>query len=391
MEFGGIGGMNPMQVGLGVSLGSIDMSMTPSNLENTSNKSDLAIDGKGYFVLRVGDSSQLIYTRAGNFTRDGAGFLVHTGTGNRLQGYMLSDPNDIDSISGSLTDIHVPFDDSFVPSATTVVEMSGNLNSMAVPKTGLDDEGEEGQVSNWVSMIEIFDRLGQKHQILATFYQAEEPSPEEPVWTVELSMLNPYESIDGEIPMTLTFGPDGLLTEDVERFQTYTLSNGGDADPEEYGPHIGGFPEEMEIIIDWGNITQFAGKTDAYGRRLDGNEYGKLVNWEIDENGTMTLFYSNGERRNHARIALALFPNDQGLTKLSDTTWQESNNSGAAVISIPNTGEFGKTRASSVEMSNVDLAYEFTNLVITQRGYQANARVISTSDEILQELVNIKR
>jgi len=393
-QFGGIGGMNPMQVGLGVSLGSIDMSMTPSNLENTSNKSDLAIDGKGYFVLRVGDSSQLIYTRAGNFTRDGAGFLVHTGTGNRLQGYMLSNPKDIDSISGSISDIQIPFEDAYEPTATTMVEMAGNLNSMAEPKMGMTADGDEGQIDNWVSQIDVFDRLGQKHQILATFMQAEEPNPEEPVWRVTLTMLNPYESIEGETDaFELTFGPNGLLAEGFERYQEYTLTNNGDGpeDPEEYGPHIGGFPEETIITIDWGGITQFAGKTDAFGRRLDGNEYGKLTNWEIDENGTLTLFYSNGERRNHARIALALFPNDQGLTKLSDTTWQESNNSGAAVISLPNSGEFGKTRANSVEMSNVDLAYEFTNLVITQRGYQANARVISTSDEILQELVNIKR
>ena len=393
-DFGGVGGMNPMQVGLGVSLGSIDMMMTPSNLENTSNKSDLAIDGKGYFILRVGDSSQLIYTRAGNFTRDGAGFLVHTGTGNRLQGYMLSDPEDIGSISGSLSDILIPFDDSMLPTATTVVEMFGNLNSLSEPKEGVDENGDEAFVKNWAVTLVVYDQLGQEHQILAQFFQAEEPEPETPTWTVNLSMINPYESIDGETEgFALTFGPNGLLSEDFERYQEYTLSNGGDGpeDPDTFGPHIGGFSEEMTIIIDWGQLTQFQGKTDANGRRLDGNEYGKLTDWQIDENGTLTLFYSNGNRKNLARVALALFPNDQGLTKLSDTTWMESNNSGAAVFSLPNTGEYGKTRSSAVEMSNVDLAYEFTSLVITQRGYQANARVISTSDEILQELVNIKR
>jgi len=388
---GGVGGMNPMQVGLGVRVGSIDQNMSASNIENTGFKSDMAVDGRGFFVLRVGDSSQLIYTRAGNFTRDGAGFLVHTGTGNRLQGYLLSNPEDDSSISGSVTDIQVPFSDFYPPSATTIAEIFGNLNHLTLPNEA-NEEGERDK--NWLATLDVYDRLGQRHTILCEFFQAEEPDPENPTWRVVMTMASPWEAIDGGEDIELTFDTNGQLIYDETgegRYYTVTLSNGDPDDPETAGLRVGGFTEEMELIIDFGKLTQLAGKTDALARRLNGNEYGNLSNWEVDENGVMTLYYSNGESRMHARIALANFPNDEGLTKLSDTTWRESNNSGAVVIAIPNTGDFGKVVSGGIEMSNVDLAYEFTNLVITQRGYQANARVISTSDEILQELVNIKR
>lgn len=385
---GGIGGVNPMQVGLGTMVGSIDVDMSPTTIESTGHKSDLAIDGKGYLILRSGDSSELLYTRAGNMKMDGAGFLTHTGTGNRLQGYMITDPEDITSVGGSLVDLYIPSSENMAAAPTTRVELSGNLSHKDVPK----EEDEEGVVPNNKScMIEVIDQVGGRHNIIAQFYQ-ETDDPSAPQWRMELSMQDPYDSIDGGEGVTLTFDMYGnLIAEGEERYLTVTLSNGGDADPDVDGPQVGGFTEEMEVVIDLSKITQHAGQSDVVGMRLDGNEAGKMTDWDIDQNGVVSLFFSNGLRRNYARVALANFSNDAGLTKVSDTTFMESNNSGAAVVSIANSGDYGKVLASSLEMSNVDLAYEFTSMVITQRGYQANARVISTSDEILQELVNIKR
>jgi flagellar hook protein FlgE len=414
---GGIGGLNPMQVGLGVRIGSIDMDMSPSNIESTGNKSDLAIDGTGYFVLRVGDTSQLIYTRAGNFSRDGAGFLTHTGTGNRLQGYVLSDPDDIGSISGSLTDLQIPASDFFPANPTTEAIIFGNLDHMEVPKWGPDPDDPENtelvQLRNTAMQLDVFDQLGGKHQVLAEFRVSMNTTPEQPRWEMRLSMVSPFQVISEPEPeewIEIAFDRFGRLDEEESEgledgpFIQVTIINNEEIDYEALGLDEetfrppGGIPaggdgdeDGLTFRLDLRQITQLAGKTDVLGRRLDGNEFGSLTNWDIDENGVINLFYSNGERRAYARVALANFANDQALSKISDTTFMESNNSGAAVIGVANTGEFGKTVANGVEMSNVDLAYEFTNLVVTQRGYQANARVISTSDEILQELVNIKR
>lgn len=385
---GGTGGTNPMQIGLGAMVGSIDMNMSPTAIESTGRKADMALDGKGYFILRTGDSTQHLYTRAGNFDLDGAGFLGHTATGNRLQGYMLTDPADKGSISGTLEDVQIPLNDSYPAVATTRAEVSGNLDSLTkLPE--LDENGEP--LRNHSGALEVYDRLGQPHQIYLEYFK-QESDPESPVWLVRLSMINKFESIE-ETEFTLNFDINGnLIGEGDERYMTVTLDNGGDGYPDQ--PDLvqtGGFTEPMEVVIDFGKITQFAGKTDAAAVRKDGNQAGKLTDWAIDQDGVLTLYYSNGERRNHARMALANFMNDAGLTKVSDTTFMESNNSGAAEVNIPNTGQYGKVLTSSIEMSNVDLAYEFTSMVITQRGYQANARVITTSDEILQELVNIKR
>jgi flagellar hook-basal body protein len=232
-----------------------------------------------------------------------------------------------------------------------------------------------------------------------TFFQETEEL-ESPTWRVRFSSPNPWIGIEepDEEGIEIVFDQWGRIAsvnDEESFFLAITLVNDEPEEDEDGNlpPRVGGLTTEegMTFMIDFSRVTQVAGKTDVEGRRMDGNEYGKLSDWAIDADGVLQLVYTNGMRENFARLALANFANDMGLTKVSDTTFMESNNSGAAVINIPNTGDFGKIIAYGIEMSNVDLATEFTYLVTTQRGYQANARVISTSDEILQELVNIKR
>lgn len=353
---GNRGGMNPQQVGLGVSLGSIDTNLVQGNLQSTGLGTDLAIQGNGFFVVNNG--TQNFYTRAGALTLDENGNLVNASNGYIMQGWMAT--NGIINTNSPLTGIRIPIGDTMAPQASTEAVFAGNLNAA-------DPEA-------WTATIDIYDSQGQKHTLTLNFNPTE--TDNEWTWTASIDGAS-LSSNTG----TITFGGDGKVKVDEDNSDTFTF----DIDFDNGTDQIAGFR------LDLSAVTQMAGDNTLDGLYADGYSMGSLESFSIDNAGVITGSYSNGLTKAIGQIAIANFSNAGGLTRVGDTLFAESQNSGIAQIGAAGTAGRGKISAGTLEMSNVDLAEQFTDMITTQRGFQANSRIISTTDEMLQDLVNLKR
>ena len=352
---GNRGGMNPQQVGLGVSLGSIDTNLVQGNLQSTGLGTDLAIQGNGFFVVNNG--TQNFYTRAGALTLDENGNLVNASNGYIMQGWLAN--NGIINTNSPLTGIRIPIGDTMAPQASTEAVFAGNLNS-ADPLP-------------WTATMDIYDSQGEKHTLTLNF----EPTDDNNQWnwtaTIDGATLGGSDKRTG----TITFGSDGKFVSVTGGTFKINFNNGTE--------EITGFN------LDLSAVTQMAGDNTLDGLYADGYSMGSLESFSIDNAGVITGSYSNGLTKAIGQIAIANFSNAGGLTRVGDTLFAESQNSGIAQIGAAGTAGRGKISAGTLEMSNVDLAEQFTDMITTQRGFQANSRIISTTDEMLQDLVNLKR
>ena len=348
-------GINPTQVGLGANLGSIDRVHTQGASQVTGRTTDLAIQGDGYFVVEAdGDRT---YTRAGVFNFDDSGNLMGTG-GTIVQGWMPDATGAIDT-NRPVEGITIPTGQLVDPIATTSVILGGNLSADTVIGDTLQ------------SSINVFDSLGTSHEAQFTFTKTGTNA-----WSLTADL--------GGSPLTvsapaLTFDPTGALTS----ASIITLS--GVTPP-------GADPLVFDLDLASGaELAQFGGQSNMEARSANGAAIGALVGYTIGDDGTIEGQFSNGKSETLARIATASFANNGGLLQIGNGNFRATTQSGAALIGQPGTSSRGLLSAGTLEMSNVDLAREFTNLIIAQRGFQANSRVITTSDELLSDLVNLKR
>jgi len=348
-----LGGTNPMQVGLGMSLASIDVMHVQGNLQMTGRATDMAVQGDGFFVVR--DEGRRLFTRAGNFCLDGLGYLTSP-NGLRVQGWVAQNGVFPVKDESNLSDIRILKGESIPAEATDEMTWGYNLDAgMAV--------GDSKSIP-----IKVFDSLGNVHTVTFTFTKNVAPPDNEWTWNAEESGVPCGNG-------TLTFATDGTLSAGG----TGTIAfNPPGADP-------------INIALDFSRVTQYAGDTTVSAIEVDGYTTGSLTSYSIDARGIITGSYSNGISRELAQVALGLFSNPGGLLKVGDNLFEESNNSGAVRVGEPSTGGRGGVAPGNLEMSSVDLAREFTEMITTQRGFQVNSRVITTSDEMLQELVNLKR
>ena len=346
------GGSNPIQVGLGVTLGSIDTNHGDGSTQYTGNGTDLAIEGSGFFIIR--DGNTLMYTRAGNFSLDEEGYLTVPGSGLRVQG--------LDgSADGKLTDIRISTGETFNPVATTEVQFANNLNVEAA---------DGAKITN---TVEVYDSLGRLHALEITFTRNATPNS----WGWSIAAPAGSSGIlagNG----TLTFDGTGTLIS-PSTMPTVTIGMTGSA------------AANIVIDLDFSAVTGAAGESSISVPYRNGAPQGSLKSYSIDGAGNIVGEFSNGLIQNIGQVAMARFANPGGLTKVGNTAFAESNNSGLRQIGQAGTAGFGSIASSSLEMSNVDLSLEFTEMIVTQRGLQANSRIITTSDEVLQELVNLKR
>jgi len=334
------GGKNPTQVGLGATLATIDTIHTQSSLQTTGRSLDLAIDGDGYFIVRQGNAN--FYTRAGNFYLDNDGTLVN-GDGLKIQAY---------NNNGVLGDVVVNVNAVLPAIATTNINISENLSNQATVGTVFDQQ------------IEVIDEEGNAHRIDVVFTKADADT-----WTLVFNG-------DNANAITLDFdNTTGELTNTSSTTYNFTIPDGNG--------------NTMTIDLNFNGLTHNPGSSSAI-LVPDGNTEGMLESFNIGAQGELNGVYSNGLVRQIGILALAKFSNSSGLTKAGNNLFQESINSGTANIGLPGEGR-GTIASGALEMSNVDLSEEFTEMIVAQRGFQANTRIITTSDEILQELVNLKR
>jgi flagellar hook protein FlgE len=349
----GRGGINPQQVGLGVQLASIDTLFSPGSLQGTGLNTDLAIQNDGFFV--VGDGQKMYYTRAGNFDFDAQGNLISRSNGMKVYGWLADSSGNINN-RRSVETIAIPKGQVIPAIATDQVQAGKNL----------DAELATGQ--SITSSIDICDSLGINHTLTVTFTKTADNQ-----WSWQAD----GDTLTGTGTGTIEFNPDGTLNTGGTGSASFTLATG--ANP-------------LALTLDFSQLTQLAeAESSAELVGQNGFPMGSLEKVSFDTAGVITGYYSNGLRKNLGQIALAIFNNPAGLMKVGQTLFEESNNSGVAMVGTANNGGRGTIAPANLEMSNVELAQEFTEMITAQRGFQANSRVITTSDEMLQELVNLKR
>jgi flagellar hook protein FlgE len=362
------GGINPAQVGLGSQVASIGMMNAQGNLQATESPTDLAIQGDGFFVLGDGNSGR-VYTRDGSFNLSPNGTLSNA-NGLPVLGW-LPDPTtgQIDQ-SQPLQPITIPTGDQMIGQASTTVTFKGNLDQR------LDATATSTSAKSVLATVNLFDSLGHAHQVTVTFTKTSNTAN---TWSWSVSTTEAGVSVSGS--GTLSFDPSTGAYTDVNGASpdgtiTLNLSNGA-ASPQ-------------AVNVDFGNLTQVAADSSVDGP-ADGLAPGSLTSFTIGADGTVTGVYSNGLQKVLGQLATASFTNPQGLMRQGGNVFTTSPNSGTPVVGAPGSGGRGQVSSGFLEMSNVDLAQEFTNMIMAERGFQASSRVITTSDEILQELVNLKR
>ena len=375
---GDLGGINPIQIGLGMQIGSVDMMFNQGNLETTGLNTDLAIQGDSFFVVKKG--TQNYYTRSGNFQLDAEGQLVSPTNGFVVQGRMAENGVFQDGVQN----IVLPVGQKTSAKATSSSKLAGNLNAAAPIFTGTFDAAGRADPVNkdsWTeNSITAFDSLGNQHDLKLQFWKT---GADTWTWQVDGTNLPAGYTPPNSTPQTLTFDTAGLLTSAAPTSPPVISFTPAGADP-------------VNVTIDLGSgtvngITSFAGTNTAVLKDQDGYEAGQLQNFSIDRTGLITGAFTNGTNVVLAQIVLADFNNPGGLLRVGDNMYAVSGNSGGAVLGYSLEGIQSTMTSGALEMSNVDLAQEFTNMIVTQRGFQANSRVITSSDEMLQELVNLKR
>lgn len=364
---GGRGGTNPQQIGLGISLASIDTLHTRGSIESTGYPLDLAIEGNGFFIVSDGGSPK--FTRAGNFIRDTEGNIVN-GNGLRVLGWMADENGHIDTTLSPGT-IQIPEGMQMPPKATSAIKIIGNL----------DADTPVGGIVPFET--EIYDVLGRKNKLSFNLVKTADDE-----WRIQESLFDPDNPVDNAVAVTL---PDGSVESIVlSNPPTLTFTDGRLTSAGTFTIQAG-YSISEDITVDISDIHQFASESGVDPLEVDGYPLGSLEDFNFDALGVATGIFSNGQQKVIARIALAAFNNPSGLHKVGNNLFIQTPNSGQPSVGAAGEHGRGTINPSSLEMSNVDIAKEFTNMIITQRGFQANSRIITTSDEMLQELVNLKR
>lgn len=405
-----VGGVNPKEVGLGVMTASIDTIFTQGNLQSTGVSTDVAIQGNGFFILKNGEES--FYTRAGAFGLDSEGTLVNPANGMRVQGWMAEELNGemVLNTAGSTEDIIIPVGTKDPAKATQNVNFACNLNKNT-PEILEGASPADIAKGTWATEQKIYDSFGNQHMLNVSFTRVV-GNPNQ--WEVTVN-VNP----DGETPtetrvglgttdgtentFLVNFDNNGTLLSVMDSAGNMTNPEGEvilqtsfnvpDANPDENGN-----PYRQTLNINLGTIgsqkntiTQSASQSSTKAFYQDGYTMGYLDNFKIDSTGTITGVYSNGTNRIIGQLALASFTNQGGLEKAGENTYVESNNSGLANIGVSGIAGKGSLLAGSLEMSNVDLTEQFTDMIVTQRGFQASSKTILTADTLLDTVMNLKR
>lgn len=348
------GGTGAAQVGHGAMLGTITKDMEPGALTMTGRQLDVAIEGHGFLITRSPEG-EFVYTRTMNMEWSPDGYLVDQATGLRVQGWMADAAGALPAPSAAnLVGLEIPSGQA-LPEPTTAVSALGNLNAAAA----------DGEVV--VTGVSVHDSLGVQHMIGIRYTKSSGSS-----WDWEYQLPGDVWTSGGTID-----------------FDTFGLIASGDTGSIDFSPQDA---EPMTIDIDFSRLTQVAVEESVVSMRAeDGLPAGQMSRYEIGADGTLTAYYSNNSSKVIGRIALANFSNPQALIQVSASGLKASAAAGEVEIAVANGGRAGAIRSGFVERSNVDISKEFADIIETQRGFQANTRVISKVDEMTGDLITMVR
>lgn len=405
-----LGGVNPKDVGLGMTVATIEQVFTQGNLQSTGVSTDVAIQGNGFFILKDGEESY--YTRNGQFGLDRDGTLVNPANGQRVQGWMARDLNgeQIVQTAATPTDLVVPVGSKDPAKETSNVLFACNLNKNTPEILEGASESDIAK-GTWGTEQKIYDSFGNEHLLSVSFTKVPGVANS---WQATVNV----DSDNADFTQTrVGLGTtDGVQNTFIVNFDNYgqlasvedssgNISNQEgeivlqtsftvpNANADENGnPYRQTFNINLGTIGSMKNtITQSASKSTTKAYSQDGYTLGYLDNFKIDSSGTITGVYSNGTNRVIGQLALATFANDRGLEKAGDNTYSETNNSGQANIGESGVAGKGSLLAGALEMSNVDLSEQMTDMIVTQRGFQSNAKTIQTADTLLETVLSLKR
>lgn len=405
-----LGGVNPKDVGLGMTIATIEQVFSQGNLQTTGVSTDVAIQGNGFFILKDGDES--FYTRNGQFGLDSNGTLVNPANGQRVQGWMARDLNgeQIVQTAATPTDLVVPVGSKDPAKATENVLFACNLNKNT-PEIQEGASASDIAKGTWGIEEKIYDSFGKEHLLSVSFTKVPGVANS---WqaTVNVDADN-ADFTQTRVGLGTT---DGVQNTFIVNFDNYgqlasvedssgNISNQKgeiilqtsftvpEANADENGnPYRQTFSINLGTIGSMKNtITQSASASSTKAYSQDGYKLGYLDNFKIDSSGTITGVYSNGTNRVIGQLALATFANDRGLEKAGNNTYVETNNSGQANIGESGIAGKGSLLAGALEMSNVDLSEQMTDMIVTQRGFQSNAKTIQTADTLLETVLSLKR
>ncbi len=366
-NLGTSGNGDPMQVGTGAQLGSVTVDTTDGAPSATGVNSNAAIQGSGMFV--VNDNGQQLYTRAGNFTVSNAGFLV-TANGSLVQGYPAV--NGVVNPNAPLGALQVGSGLTTPATATSNIQIGLNLNSQSAVGTSYSDP------------IQVYDSLGATHTLTATFTKTGTDA-----WSYAVTL--PGADTGGTSPTTLASGSMNFDTSgnvipptpgsDTIALSSAALSNGAAA-----------------LNINWNVlngsggslVTQTASASAPLSSHQDGGATGNLLNFNIQSDGTIEGSFSNGQTKSLGQIALADFPNVQGLQGVGNNAFQATVGSGAPNVGVPGAGALGQLTGGSIEQSNVDIAAEFSTLIQAQNSYQASAKAVTAFNQMVQTTMTMQ-
>ncbi len=400
---GGLGGTNPQQIGLGVNVAAMDVNHGKGSSQRTDRPLDLMIDGNGFYCVTNDPTYQnKYYTRAGNFTTDSLGYVVNPG------GFKL--------LGADMQPLRVDKTSTKAATATTKVEISGNVN--------MEEEIDPSTNIAYTTSMNVYDSVGNTHTVTINFGQRIDfddgagnkgslrniqfaNSYINPGGTIgDLGLANLVTDTPNANAIYAQFDSQGTF---VGLVRDITLSGGvanavtavGPGDPGSSMSLVVPAADDVNISLfntgaspivnAFKGLTHYPAEGDAKGKKVDGNAPGFLDSFNVSKSGELMGIYTNGERQVLGQIILADFDNNAGLQKVGANMFVNTSNSGVPKYGAPSGGSFGSIAPGALEMSNVDLSNQFTEMITTQRGFQANSRVITTTDEMLQELVNLKR
>jgi len=363
-------GLGETQVGFGVGRPVTIRQFSQGAIQSSSGALDAAIQGDGFFIVQD-NAGAILYTRGGNFQVDKAGNLL-TSTGERIQGWTEIDPATGKVItSGAINNITVPIGTLQAPTPSSVFSFELNLNAAA----------EAG--STFSTAIEVYDSLGNSHVVTITFTKAATANEWNYSVTVpDADLMAPFTPVTGAI----TFDAAGKLTSPAASDPMPTIDITGLADG------------ANDLSLTWNlydgtapRLTQYAQPSSVSANAQNGSPAAQLVRVGLADGGKILAQYSNGEQAVVGQVAMASIRNPESLIAVGINNYQLSARSALPAIGLPGTGGRGLIIGGAVEYSTVDIAKEFTNLIVLQRGYQANTRVVTAVDELSQETINLKR
>jgi flagellar hook protein FlgE len=380
-NLGTTGAGDPMQLGAGSAVGSVTSNFNNGNVNNTGVPTDVAISGNGFFIVEQPDGG-FEYTRAGNFGVDQTGQLK-TADGLSVMGYPAA--NGVINASQGLTGIQLGQGEISPPAPTTTIQMGTNLDATAAAGS-----------TPFSTPVTVFDSLGNTHVLTVQFtktaanawdYNITVPAADIAGATAPVTIQAGSVAFNGAGQLTTTFtgpGGTGAATTPPANIPGITITNLAD------GASNLTFAWNLLNANGTSTLTQVASPSTTSTTNQNGYGSGTLQQFTIDSDGIIQGSFSNGQTQAIAQLALSQFADNQGLQRLGGNNYASTLASGAPVIGTANTGGRGSISGGALELSNVDISQEFTQLIVTQRGFEANARVVTTFDQITQDTINLK-